>query len=372
MNILIAPDSFKGSLPAVRAAEIVAGVIARRDPAAHCLLLPQADGGEGTVDALFCAFGGRLHLHTVADPLGRPVQARWLQLPDGSALVESAACVGYTLLQDHERDPRLLHSDGLGQLLRHLQERGYTNVFCGLGGSATNDAGLGLARALGAEIDYARGSIGSVREALATVQSMTFTGCEDCRLTVLADVTNPLCGPNGASAVYGPQKGIPEPDIRVWDDAHRHFASVACRDVRAVDIDAPGMGAAGGLGFALACFGRAELQSGAAFVRRHSGAEAAIPRADVVITGEGRIDAQSAQGKVLGGLAEVARAYDVPVFAFCGSADGDSDGLAAELGLAGVFPIASPGQPLADALRDAERLLAQAVDRAWPVVSAAR
>ena len=369
MNILIAPDSFKGSLPAVRAAEIIADTIMRQDPAAHCLLLPQADGGEGTVDALFAALGGRLHLHEVPDPLGRPVQARWLQLPGGSALVESASCVGYTLLRDEEREPRLLRSDGFGQLLRHLHERGFTRVYCGLGGTATNDAGYGMAMGLGAEIRTRDARPGSLRDALASAERIAGPPSRDWQVTALADVTNPLCGPIGATAVYGPQKGIPERDILEWDTAVRHFAAVACRDVRPVDIDAAGMGAAGGLGFALACFCGADLQSGAAFVWRHSGADAALRQADLVITGEGRIDAQSGQGKVLGGMATAAADAGVPVFAFCGSAEGDADAVAARLGLAGVLPIAPAGLPLREALDDAERLLAAAVAGAWPRIS---
>ncbi|MBR9974437.1 MAG: glycerate kinase, partial [Bacteroidetes bacterium] len=191
MNILIAPDSFKGSLPAVRAAEIIADVILRHDPAARCLLLPQADGGEGTVDALFAALGGRLHLHEVPDPLGRPVQARWLQLPGGSALIEASSCVGYTLLREEDRDPRLLHSDGLGLLLGHLYARGFTRVYCGLGGTATNDAGYGMARALGAAIHIGTVAPDSVRAALGTVESIDRPPDHDVEVIGLADVINP-------------------------------------------------------------------------------------------------------------------------------------------------------------------------------------
>jgi glycerate kinase len=188
----------------------------------------------------------------------------------------------------------------------------------------------------------------------------------------LADVTNPLCGPRGASAVYGPQKGIPENDILEWDTAVRHFAAVACRDVHAVDIDAAGMGAAGGLGFALACFAGADLQSGADFVRRHSGADAAMPQADLVITGEGRIDAQSAQGKVLGGIVGAAGGFSLPVVAFCGTAEGDVETLATRLGVEAVLPIMETDMPLSESMRDAERLLRMAIDRAWPRISAMR
>ncbi|MFZ1731428.1 MAG: glycerate kinase [Bacteroidota bacterium] len=367
MNVLVAPDSFKGSLSAVRAAEIIAAAIARIDPAARCLVMPQADGGEGTIDAVYLGIGGRLHLHTVTDPLGRPIQARWLQLPGGSALVESASCLGLPLLREEERQPDLLRSDGLGLLLRHLHERGYTSIFCGLGGTATNDAGLGLAEAIGMRMVYRDVTRRTVREALLAVDSIESAECSDCTMITLADVRNPLCGNNGAAAVYGPQKGIVASDINSWDLAIAYFASIACRDVRAVDIDSAGMGAAGGLGFALACFAGAELRSGAAFVRENSGFNKALPYADLVITGEGRLDAQSLEGKVLSGIVEAAASYKVPVAAFAGIVEGDA---ASAFGLAHVERIAPEGLSIADAMRDAESLLDESVTRAWPAISA--
>lgn len=370
MNILVAPDSFKGSMSAVRAAGIIAAAIARIDPAARCLMLPQADGGEGTIDAIYAALGGRLHLHMVPDPMGRPIQARWLQLSDGSALVESAACIGLPLLREEERDPDRLRSDGLGMLLRHLHDRGYTTIYCGLGGSATNDAGLGLAEALGMHLTFRRGELHTVRASLMAVESIAPVACEDCHTIALADVRNPLRGPSGATAVYGPQKGIRKSEIEEWDRAVAHFAAVACRDVRAVDIDAPGMGAAGGLGFALACFMGAELRSGAAFVRAHSGFDNALPHADLVITGEGRIDAQSAQGKVLSGICGAAREHAVPVVAFAGRIEEDVNIDA--LGLARAIAIAPADMPAAQSIRDAEALLDAAVMCSWSAISAAR
>ncbi|MBE0644075.1 MAG: glycerate kinase [Bacteroidetes bacterium] len=372
MNVLVAPDSFKGSLSAVRAAEIIAAAIARVDPAARCLMLPQADGGEGTVDALYLGLGGRLHLHMVTDPLGRPVQARWLQLPDGSALVESAACIGLPLLREDEREPDLQRSDGLGLLLRHLHERGYTTVYCGLGGSATNDAGLGMAEALGVRMQYRSSTRRTVRETLLAVDAIEAVACDDCRMIALVDVRNPLCGERGATAVYGPQKGIPLSDIKDWDQAVAHFASVACRDVRAVDPDAPGMGAAGGLGFALSCFTGAELRPGAAFVRTYTGFDAALMHADLVITGEGRIDAQSTEGKVLSGICGAAVQYQIPVVAFAGDIVGESTDIAASLGLARAIGINEGGRSAAHAMREVEALLDAAVTRSWPAISAMR
>lgn len=370
MNILIAPDSFKGSLTALRAAEIITDVILRMDPAARCLSLPQADGGEGTIDAVYRGHGGRLHLHVVPDPLGRPIQARWLQLPDGSALVESAACIGLPLLREDERNPDLLRSDGLGVLLRHLHERGYTNVYCALGGTATNDAGLGLAEGLGARIRFQHGAARrTVRESLRAVEEIDYSDCEECSTVALVDVRNPLCGIDGATATYGPQKGIQKSDISSWDEAIAAFAAVATRDVRKLDVSSPGMGAAGGLGFALACFTAAELRSGAAFVREHSGFESALPHADLVITGEGRIDRQSTQGKVLSGIVEAAAGKGVPVVAFAGSVEqGMEEGLRRD-GLTALFPITPEGMSLGDAIRRVEPLLEQAVRRAWPEIA---
>ncbi len=372
MNVLVAPDSFKGSLSAVRAAEIIAAAIARADPAARCLMLPQADGGEGTVDAMYLGVGGRLHLHMVPDPLGRPVQARWLQLPDGSALVESAACIGLPLLREDEREPDRQRSDGLGLLLRHLHDRGYTTIYCGLGGSATNDAGLGMAEAFGVRVRFRGGAQRTVREMLRAVESIETVRCDDCRIVVLSDVVNPLCGPRGATAVYGPQKGIVSEDIGDWDEAIAHFASIGCRDARAVDTGAEGMGAAGGIGFALACFTGAELRSGAAFIREHSGFDSALPHADVVITGEGRVDGQSLDGKVLSGICTAAKKHQVPVVAFTGDLQGNADELCDSLGLAGLYSIRPEGTPVAESIRNTEALLDAAVLDAWPAISAMR
>lgn len=374
MNILIAPDSFKGSLTSLRAAEIIADSILRVHPAARCYLHPLADGGDGTLDVLHRALGGDLHTHAVHDPLGRMIDAPWLQLPDGAAVIESASCIGWKLLTDNERRPEQLSSAGLGLLLRHVLEAGAKHVYVGLGGSATNDCGLGLLEGLGARLESDTRKIPGVSEPgsmLKKMQSLTrvemdvdtFAG----RVTVLADVRNPLTGPQGATAVYGPQKGVASDMTQVFDDAVAHVAGILRRDVRDVSPDAPGMGAAGGLAFALATVFDAEIRGGSAFVREATGFEDAIAAADVIITGEGRIDAQTGQGKTVSGVLTVARERGIPVVAVAGRAD---EGWA-DLGLADIIVISPSNMTPAEAMAQAEQLLGGAVAEAWPRISSA-
>ena len=373
MNILVAPDSFKGSLTAARAAEIIADTIAQCDPAARFVLLPQADGGDGTVEVLARTGNGRLNTSITVDSLGRQVEAAWLALPDGGAVIESAACIGWRLLGDDERHPLHLRSTGLGVLLRNVAARGHSDIIIGLGGSATNDAGLGFAEALGFKFEFSQDPGGSVLQALRGVTEVHPPGePADSGITALVDVRNPLCGARGATAVYGPQKGVRPDQVEALDHAIAHFASVVRRDVRHVDTGAPGMGAAGGLGFACASFCRASLREGASFVRRMTGFSEALREADLVITGEGRIDAQTKEGKTIAGVIDEAREVGIPVVAFTGGTAGVPEALSDALGLAAIVPILPPGMAVRDGMKDAEALLAEAVREAWPHIAGIR
>jgi len=373
VNILVAPDSFKGSLTAVRAAEIIADAIAQCDPAARCILLPQADGGDGTADVLARATNAQLRSTRVVDPTGRTVEATWLALPDGRAVIESAACIGWRLLREDERHPLHLRSTGLGQLVRAAAGAGYSDIVIGLGGSATNDAGLGFAEGLGFRMEFSRDPGGGVLQALRGVTAVhPPEEPGDISITALVDVRNPLCGARGATAVYGPQKGVRPNQVEALDHAVVHFASVVCRDVRHVDTGAPGMGAAGGLGFACAAFCGAPLREGASFVRRMTGFSDALREADLVITGEGRIDAQTKEGKTIAGVIVEARESGIPVVAFTGDAAGVPDALADALGLAAIFPVLPPGMPVSEGMENAEALLTGAVREAWPRIARIR
>jgi len=374
VNILIAPDSFKGSLTSLRAAEIIAAGILRVHPAARCYLHPLADGGDGTLAILHRALGGELHTNAVPDPLGRMIDGPWLQLPDGSAVIESASCIGWKLLTDDERRPKQLSSAGLGLLLRHVLEAGVKHVYVGLGGSATNDCGLGLLEGLGARLEFESRKVpgeSAPKSMLEKMQSLkrvemdvdAFAGI----VSVLADVRNPLIGPQGATTVYGPQKGVASDMIPAFDDAVTHVADILRRDVRDVSPDTPGMGAAGGLAFALASVCNADIREGAAFVREATGFEDALASADVVITGEGRIDAQTRDGKTVSGVIAAAREQGIPVIGIAGSVDAGWE----QTGLANIIVISPEDMLPTEAMANAEGLLAKAVAEAWPRISSA-
>lgn len=373
MNVLIAPDSFKGSLSAVRAAGIIAESIARCDPAARCVLLPQADGGEGTIEVLQSALGGRLQRVRSSDPLGQPLQTHWLSLPDGRAVVESASCIGYEMLTDQERKPAKLRSSGLGTIVAAAVARGSKNILVALGGSATNDAGIGFAEGLGLHLQFDTDPGSDVLRALRTLKRIEGAAFPaDVEVTALVDVGNPLCGVRGATAVYGPQKGVSALQVESFDRAIAHFASIVRRDIRYVDTAAAGMGAAGGLGFALAAFCRARIRSGADFVRQQSGFSEQLRTADLVITGEGRIDAQSREGKVISGIVSEAKAQGVPVVAFTGALPGSPRNMADSMGLAHVLRITPEDMPLDEGMRNAGRLLSESVAAHWPHFSGTR
>ncbi len=318
MTVLIAPDSFKGSLSAIRAAGIIREAILATDPAVRCIVLPQADGGEGTLDAVFAARGGTMMHAVVPDLAGRPAAVRWLLNDDGGALLEAAECIGWSLPAGVTRDPEQFLSTGLGMLIRHVAERG-GDISVALGGSATTDCGLGLAEALGAVIDSDIPISARVSERLAGVRRITSVKSLTTGLTALADVRNPLTGKQGAVYTYGPQKGLAPERLAAFDAAVAHFAEIVRRDVRDVDPLEPGMGAAGGLGFTLAAFCAAELRSGAEAVRNMTDFDRHLAECDLVITGEGKIDAQTLQGKVVHGIAEAAARKGVPVLAFAGA-----------------------------------------------------
>ncbi|MDT8324475.1 MAG: glycerate kinase [Bacteroidota bacterium] len=366
MNVLVAPDSFKGSLTAVRAAGIIAESIVRCDPAARCVLLPQADGGEGTLAVLESQRGGTRHTVAACDPLGRRLEADWLLLPDGTAVIESADVIGFTLLDDAERNPAQLRSTGLGSMLRAVTRHGAQQVLIALGGSATNDAGLGFAEAMGYAFHYDTDPGRDVFRALRTLRGIDASRAGGTPpVTVLADVRNPLCGPRGATAVYGPQKGVQAGQLERVDHAVAHFATIVRRDVRFVDSAAAGMGAAGGLGFALSAFCGARLRPGADVVRAMTGFTEALAGCDLVITGEGRLDAQSREGKVVAGIAAEARSRGVPVVAFAGEIAGSSAWLAEALGLRAAIRVTPEDVSTDDGMRRADALLSAAVSAFW-------
>ena len=349
MKVLIAMDSFKGCLGSREAGEAVRDGVLAACPKAAITLLPLADGGEGTVAAL-CAPEER-RVCTVTGPLGERVEAVYgIRRASGTAVLEMAAAAGLPLVPAEKRDPFAATTCGVGELIADAIAAGCREFLIGIGGSATNDGGAGLLAALGFRLLNQAGSeIAPGAAGLAELARIDPSGAlpelRDCRFLVACDVENPLCGPNGAAAVYGPQKGARPVDIPVLDAALERFGRIACRDLGRGDPLAPGAGAAGGLGFGLMAGLGAELRSGVELVLRETGFREAAAGCDLFFTGEGRIDRQTAMGKAPGGAAAAARALGVPAVALGGSVSPE-----AGAGFDGVFGIQSGPVSLETAL----------------------
>lgn len=328
MRILVAPDKFRGTLTARQAAEAVASGWRRVRPDDDLELVPMADGGEGTMDALIEALGGRVELATVAGPLGDPVRAAFgvAAGPTGSlGVVEMARASGLAVLAEARRDVLQASTRGTGELMRRALDAGVDRLVVCIGGSATNDGGVGMAAALGARLLDERGhELPGGGLALAELDRIDLSdmhaGLARVSVTGACDVDNPLTGPAGASAVYGPQKGATPDDVAVLDRALAHLAAIVERDLGIALKDEPGAGAAGGLGFGLMAFCGARLHPGVEVVMDALGLAARIDRADLVVTGEGSLDEQSMRGKVPAGVLEACRLAEVPAVVVCGRA----------------------------------------------------
>lgn len=331
MRIIVAPDSFKGSLSALAVAEAMERGIHAVYPAAEVLKIPIADGGEGTVAALVAATAGRLLQLEARGPLGGPVPAHWGVSGDGStAFLEMAAASGLPLVPREQRDPRVTSTYGTGELIRAALDAGLRRLVIGIGGSATNDGGSGMARALGVRfLDAAGRDLPEGGAALGRLARIDLSGLDprlaETTILVACDVDNPLCGPRGASAVYGPQKGATPEMVAELDAALGVFAAVAEAATGRAVSQLPGAGAAGGLGAGLLLFTPASLRPGVAIVLETTGFETLVQGADLVITGEGRTDFQTAMGKAPVGVAAVAKRHGVPVICLSGGLGDGSD-----------------------------------------------
>ncbi|MEG8132040.1 glycerate kinase [Xanthomonas hortorum] len=324
MKIVIAPDSYKESLSALEVATQIEAGFREVFPNWHYTKVPVADGGEGTVDALVSATGGRVIACTVSGPLGTPVPAFFGLTGDGrTAVIEMAAASGLALLPPAERAPLRTSTAGVGELILAALDAGARRFIIGIGGSATNDGGAGLAQALGVRLLDAQGApIGPGGGALAALARIETEGLDvrlqDCQFEVACDVDNPLIGPTGASAVFGPQKGATPSMVRQLDSNLQHYANLLQRDLGVQLHDLPGGGAAGGLGAALVAYLGAQLRPGVEIVAQALGLDALVADADLVITGEGRLDSQSLHGKPPVGVARVAQRHGKPVIAIVG------------------------------------------------------
>lgn len=324
MKVVVAIDSFKGSLSSLQAGEAVREGILRVFPDAAVQVQPVADGGEGTVEALTLGLGGTLRSVCVTGPLGEPREAQYGILPDGTtAVMEMSAAAGLPLVPADRRNPLLTTTFGVGEMIRDAIACGCRDFLIGIGGSATNDGGAGMLQALGFGLLTEDGeSIPLGARGLASLACITddkvLPALKDCRFRIACDVNNPLCGERGASAVFGPQKGATPDMVGQLDAALRQYASVVRLLRPTADPEAPGAGAAGGLGFAFLAMTEAVLESGVRLVLEATGLAEHIREADLVVTGEGRLDGQTIMGKAPIGVAEIAQRYHKPVLAFSG------------------------------------------------------
>ena len=364
MKVVVAPNAFKGSLTATQAAAAIARGVREALPDAEVVEVPVADGGDGTVEALVSANRGEYRTVGVQGPLGDPVTAQYGLIDSGrTAVVEMATASGLTLIPSEHRDPRRTSSYGFGQLLEAARRNGVSKIIAGIGGSATNDGGAGMAQALGYRFldaqgrDLERGGAALAR--LDRIDSGFDRSWSSVTVKVACDVTNPLTGPRGASAVYGPQKGADEQMVRELDAALARLAMVIERDLGKRVADIPGAGAAGGTGAGLVAFLDAELVPGAPLVVEAAGFDAHLAGADLVITGEGQVDEQTAYGKAPGEVAKRAQAAGVPVVLLAGSKGPGWEALN-QLGVSSVFTLREEGEDLQQAIRDADRMLFRA------------
>ena len=331
-TVLVAPDSFKGSLRASEAARAIGLGVVDRLPGARVIYHPVSDGGEGMVEVLAETLSGKMIRTEVSGPLpGTRVSAQWCLSGDGRvAVIEMAQAAGLPLIPPHLRDPRLSTTRGVGELLRTALDKGVASVVMGIGGSATNDGGAGMAEALGAELLDEQGKrLGPGGACLARLKSIDCKRMDDrvqaTEIIVACDVQNPLFGPTGASAVYGPQKGATAEDVRVLDEALRHYRDVL-QQTFGLDVqELPGSGAAGGLGAGLVAFCRARLMRGIDVVLDATGFDKHLVEADLVITGEGRLDRQFRYGKALSGVVERTHRLNKPVVAVVGGMEGTGE-----------------------------------------------
>ncbi len=369
MKVIVAPNAFKGSLSAPQAAAAIARGVRQVFPNAEIVEIPVADGGDGTVEALVTAHRGAYRKVEVDGPDGDPVQAVYGLIDEGrAAVVELASASGLTLLPVVRRDPRKTSTFGFGQLLEAARQTGVSAVIAGIGGSATNDGGAGMAQALGYRLlDAAGHDLPRGGAALAQLERIDATrldaGWRSVKVEVACDVTNPLTGPEGASFVYGPQKGADQQTVLMLDRALARFAEVIERDLGKRVAGIPGAGAAGGAGAGLVAFLDAKLMPGAGLVVDASGFDRQLKGAQLVITGEGRVDSQTAYGKAPGEVARRAQAAGVPTLLLAGSKGSGWETLS-QKGVSAVVTLAEEGDNLEQLMRDADHALTRAAVRA--------
>lgn len=375
-KILLVPDSFKGTLSSRQVCQVMSGQLRRFFPQAQVKSIPVADGGEGSVEAFLAAAGGERRTRTVTGPFGEPVEAFYGILGDDrTAVIEMAACAGLPLAEGR-LNPERATTYGVGELLLAAKEAGCTKAILGLGGSCTNDGGAGAAAALGAKFTRADGAAfiptgGTLGEIAALDVSPVAQALQGMELTAMCDIDNPLYGEAGAAAVFAPQKGADAAMVARLDAGLRHLGQVSARCLGRDFSHLPGAGAAGGLGFGMAAFCGAQLRMGIDAVLDAVGFDSLLPGTDVVFTGEGKIDSQSARGKVVSGVAVRCRKAGVPVVAVVGQIGQGFEEMYQQ-GLTAVFSINRAAQPFAESRFHAGENLALTMENIARLLAAGR
>lgn len=370
MKIILAPDSFKGNLTALQVANALEEGIRRVLPDADCVKAPMADGGEGTVQSLVDATGGRFIQRRVTGPAGKPVSARYGLLADTkTAVIEMAEASGLPLVSGQDKNPLFTTTFGTGELMLDAARQGAREIILGIGGSATNDGGVGMAQALGVRFLDQQGELiktpgtGGMLDRIDRIDSAGLDPLiNNIRVIVACDVNNPLCGKDGAAHVFGRQKGATPAMIKILDANLDHLGRVIKRDLNRDVAELKGAGAAGGLGAGLVAFVGAKMQSGIDIVLAATRIEAHLKDADLVITGEGRVDFQTIAGKTPVGVARAARRHQVPVVAVGGSIADDANGVFAH-GIDGLESACARDMPRQEAIRHSRAHLANAAER---------
>ena len=370
MKVVVAIDSLKGSLSSMEAGLAIKEGVLAAQPDAEVIVKPLADGGEGTTDALIEGMNGERIDLTVTGPMHTPVDAYYGYLREtNTAVMEMASAAGITLVPDKEKNPLLATSYGVGEMIIDAIQRGCRNFIIGIGGSITNDGGIGMLKALGVRfLDEKGEDAGEGGQALAKVACIDLSGLnpllKECHIQVACDVNNPLCGESGSTYVYGPQKGVTEDMKKTLDEAMAHFARVTSESLENDYMNTPGAGAAGGLGFAFLAYVGATLTPGIELILDAVGLEDELSGADVVVTGEGRLDFQTAMGKAPVGVARLAKKYNARVVAFAGSVTKEATACNKE-GIDAFFPILRGVVTLEEAMKseNAKRNLADTAEQ---------
>ncbi len=370
MKVVIAIDSFKGSISSFEAGNSAAEGIKRVCSDAEISVIPIADGGEGTVEALVEGMKGEIKEVTVCGPLGKSVVAKY-GVAGETAIIEMSAAAGIFLLRRDELNPNITTTYGVGEMIKDAIKNGCRDFIIGIGGSATNDGGVGMLSALGFEfldkygkpVPFGAKGVGMIEK---ITDDKALPELKECKFNIACDVTNPLCGERGCSAVYGPQKGATEEDVKVMDKALAHYGRLTKEKYAHADMNAAGAGAAGGLGFAFMAYLGGKLGSGIELVLDRIGIEEKIKAADLVITGEGRIDSQTVMGKAPIGIARLAKKHKKDVIAFAGCVTRDSN-VCNNHGIDAIFPILRTVSTLDEAM-DAENAKLNMADTAEQAV----